>query len=73
MLAADKAALARLKSGDKAGWSRFVTRIVQLDSVFNQTGDGTGKRINGAESHDFADQTAAFADTVVRGNIAKIG
>lgn len=64
--------LAMLRSGDASGWTTYVETVNRFDRVFRQDGEGDGKRISGAKSHEFADQVAAFADVVIRGNLPKI-
>lgn len=60
------------KAEDAAGVDAIFARIVSHYGVLRQQGDGEGKRFSGAKSHNFADQLAAFTDTVVRGNIVKV-
>lgn len=71
-LKAHKAILAILRSGDKSTFTAFVNTVNAVDGVLNQTGDGEGKRFSNSRSHEFADNVAAYADTVIRGNLPRI-
>lgn len=71
-LKAHKAILGILRSGDKATFSAFVNTVNTVSDVLAQNGDGNGKRFSGSRSHDFADNVAAYADTIIRGSIPRV-
>lgn len=56
------------KSDDAADFSARRTAEQSLADVLTQTGEGAGKRIKGAASHEFADQMIALAAIVDAGN-----
>lgn len=71
-LKAHKAILGILRSGDKATFAAFVNTVNSVSNVLEQTGDGEGKRFSNSRSHEFHDNVAAYADTVIRGNLPRI-
>ncbi len=68
---ADKLVVSVAKAGDKAVLTAVRDRINYVLDTLEQTGEQTGKRFNGAATHEFADQLAAYAETVIRGNIPR--
>lgn len=69
------AILARMlmaKGEDAASINATIDALASFRDVVTQTGNGSGKRISGAASHDYADQAAALVAVFERGAIAKI-
>jgi hypothetical protein len=56
-------------SDDVAAFNATLANVAAYARVLNQEGDGKGRRINGAESHSFADMSDRFVFIVKAGNI----
>lgn len=56
-------------SDDVATFNRRFEHVATIHAILNQTGEGKGKRISGAKSHDFADQLSALQVIVKAGNV----